>query len=107
MVDRPTRRRIGRFGNALLSGNEDPAQGSARPHLFSVEHFRMLGDEGLQFFLFREAFFFEWFKLSLLDPGCRCALSSRSASLQHPTLRATIRTSKNWINPAPINTAPA
>ena len=69
MVDRPSRRRIGRFGNSLLSSNENPAQGSGRPHLFSVEHFRMLGDEGLQFFLPREAFFFERFKLSLLIPG--------------------------------------
>ena len=76
MIDRPSRRRIGRFGNSLLSGNKNPAQRSVRPHLRSVEHFRMLGDEGLQFFLLREVFFFERFKLSLLIPGvdalCHC-----------------------------------
>jgi len=69
MINRPSSRRIGRFGDSLLSGDENPTQGIARPHLLTIEHLRMFGDEGLQLVLFREAFFLERFKSSLPIPG--------------------------------------
>jgi len=74
MVDRPSCCRIGRFGDSLLSGSENPAPGSVRSHLSPVEQFRMLGDEGLEFVLRREALPFERFPAAPADLGCRYAL---------------------------------
>ena len=83
MINRPSSTRIGRgLGDSLLSRDENPTQWIARPHLLAVEHFRMLGDERLQFVLLREAFFFERFKSSLpiprVDALCHRNQGSRS-----------------------------
>ena len=53
----------------MLSGDENPAQRILRPHLRSVEQFRVLGDEGLQFVLLLEALAFDRFELSPLVSG--------------------------------------
>ncbi len=52
----------------------------------------MLGNERLQFGLRREAFFFEWFKLSLLIPGvdalCHIICSKMSSDENYSSLQA-------------------
>ena len=69
VVDGPSCRRTGRLGDSLLAGNENPAKGSVRPHLSSVGQLGLIGDEGLEFVLLREALSFERLKPSLLIPG--------------------------------------